>query len=162
MLPFRKILHPTDFSEESAGAFRLACALAKQHDGEVILLHVMAPPIAWGEVVARETPTSYEEQLWNEYLLPMRRSEPDVRILPRLEEGDPAALIVSVAEEVACDLIVMGTHGRTGLRRLLMGSVAEHVLRTAPCPMLTVRGPLPWFVPAQEHAAEATQATAAS
>jgi len=57
----------------------------------------------------------------------------------RLGEGDPATVILEVAEETGAGLIVMGTHGRTGLGRLVMGSVAEQVLRTAPCPVLTVR-----------------------
>ena len=61
----------------------------------------------------------------------------------RLLEGDPATAIVEAAEETGADLVVMGTSGRTGLTRLLMGSVAEEVLRHAPCPVLTVRGPVP-------------------
>jgi universal stress protein A len=58
-------------------------------------------------------------------------------------EGDPAEMILRVAEEVHADLIVMGTHGRTGLSRLLMGSVAEQVVRRAPCPVLTMKAPFP-------------------
>ena len=61
----------------------------------------------------------------------------------RVHEGDPATQIVRVAQETRCDLIVLGTHGRTGLGRLLMGSVAEQVLRKAPCPVLTVKTPFP-------------------
>jgi nucleotide-binding universal stress UspA family protein len=61
----------------------------------------------------------------------------------RVEEGDAAKGIVNAAQATQCDLIVMGTHGRTGLSRLLMGSVAEKVLRSAPCPVLTVKVPLP-------------------
>jgi nucleotide-binding universal stress UspA family protein len=157
MYPFRKILHPTDFSDQAAAAFGVACALARQHGAEVLVLHVMAPPIAWGEVVAREPPNGYEEQLWTEYLLPMRSPEPGVRVQHRLEEGMAQELIPLVAEETGCDLIVMGTHGRSGLRRLLAGSVAEHVLRTAPCPVLTIRGPLPGFVPSEGRARPATR-----
>jgi nucleotide-binding universal stress UspA family protein len=58
----------------------------------------------------------------------------------KLAKGDPASPIIKVAEEMACDLIVLGTHGRTGLGRVLMGSVAEHVMRSAPCPVLVVKG----------------------
>jgi nucleotide-binding universal stress UspA family protein len=58
-------------------------------------------------------------------------------------QGDPATEILAAAEKIKCDLIVMGTHGRTGLGRLLMGSVAEQVVRKAPCPVLTVKTPLP-------------------
>ncbi len=60
----------------------------------------------------------------------------------RLLVGDPATEIVRIAEEEPCDVVVMGTHGRTGLGRLLMGSVAEEVLRKAPCPVLTVKSPI--------------------
>jgi nucleotide-binding universal stress UspA family protein len=67
-------------------------------------------------------------------------------------DGDPAQVIVQFARERGCSLIVMGTHGRTGLERLLMGSVAEQVVRKAPCPVLTVKTPVPELaaVPAQE------------
>jgi nucleotide-binding universal stress UspA family protein len=61
----------------------------------------------------------------------------------QLAEGEPGASIVKVAEDRHCDLIVLGTHGRTGFRRVLMGSVAEQVMRTAPCPVLVVKGPVP-------------------
>jgi nucleotide-binding universal stress UspA family protein len=141
MFRIRKILHPTDFSDRSALAFRLACALARDHKAEVIVMHVVPPPVSWGEVVARREPDDYYEQLWREYLLPIQPTEPGVRIERRLDDGVPAEMIVNAAQETGCDLIVMGTHGRTGLRRLLVGSVAEHVLRQAPCPVLTVRAP---------------------
>jgi hypothetical protein len=72
----------------------------------------------------------------------MRPLDPSVRLEPRLEDGDVPELIVEVAQETVADLIVMGTHGRTGLGRLLLGSVAERVLRTAPCPVLTLKAPL--------------------
>jgi nucleotide-binding universal stress UspA family protein len=71
-----------------------------------------------------------------------------------LEAGDPATEILRVAREVPCDLIVLGTHGRTGLTRLVLGSVAEEVLRKAPCSVLTVKAPPP--------AAEAVRATPAA
>jgi nucleotide-binding universal stress UspA family protein len=142
MYTIARILHPTDFSDEAAMAFRLACSLAKQHGAEVVVLHVIGPPIAWGEEVARHSPDSYQKQLWNEYMLPIRSSEAGVPLVRRLEEGVPEEVIVRIATELGCDLIVLGTHGRKGIARLVMGSVAEHVLRTAPCPVMTVRGHL--------------------
>ena len=69
----------------------------------------------------------------------------------RLEEGDPATMILNVAQETGAGLIVMGTHGRTGLERLLMGSVAEQVMRKAPCPVLTMRGTPATSSAAQQH-----------
>jgi nucleotide-binding universal stress UspA family protein len=154
MYTIRKILHPTDFSAQAAEAFRVACSLAKQHGAEVTVLHVIPPPVAWGEVVARG-PDGYAEQLWAEYLRPMHSPEPGVPVQHQLEEGAPEELIVSVAQDQGCDLIVMGTHGRRGLPRLLLGSVAESVLRKAPCPVLTVRGPVPAPVPAAAPGAAA-------
>jgi nucleotide-binding universal stress UspA family protein len=138
MFAIRKVLVPTDFSNQARFAFNLACSLASAHQAEVVVLHVVPPPLTWGEVVARRGPDSYEEQLWEEYLLPLRPTEPGVRVSHRLEEGNPEVMIVRVAADLGCDLIVMGTHGRTGLPRLLMGSVAEHVLRCASCPVMTV------------------------
>lgn len=70
-------------------------------------------------------------------------SGPEVLVEHRLREGDAAAEILQVADEVGADLIVLGTHGRTGLGRVLMGSVAEAVLRRARCPVLTLKSPLP-------------------
>jgi nucleotide-binding universal stress UspA family protein len=74
-------------------------------------------------------------------------------------EGEPSATIVQVARETSADLIVMGTHGRTGLARVLMGSVAEDVLRTAPCPVMTVKATVP--VPGEELVAAAPATTSA-
>jgi nucleotide-binding universal stress UspA family protein len=74
-----------------------------------------------------------------------------IRVEHHLREGDPATEILALAQEIGCDLIVIGTHGRTGVGRLLMGSVAEAVLRRAPCPVLTVKG-LPAPVPPVEAA----------
>ena len=68
-------------------------------------------------------------------------TDPQLALDRRMEEGDPASMIVRVATETGADLIVMGTHGRTGLRHLLMGSVAEYVVRKATCPVLTLRTP---------------------
>jgi nucleotide-binding universal stress UspA family protein len=143
----RKILSPTDFSDEAAGAFRLACALARDHQAEVVVLHVMPPPLSEDEERARRLPDDYKQELWREYLLPLCASAPGTRVRPRLEEGSPVERILGVAKEEGCDLIVMGTHGRKGLRRLLMGSVAESVVRAAPCPVMTLR---PGRAPADE------------
>ena len=75
----------------------------------------------------------------------------------RLTDGEPYAEILRVAEDDGCDLIVMGTHGRKGLRRLLMGSVAEQVVRQASCPVMTVKTPFPEPESAPEAQAEATE-----
>src|SRR5205807_909314 len=100
------------------------------------------PPISHGEVVAREHQDGYYDELRGT-LGRFQPPDPGMRVEHRLEEGDAAAEIVRVAQEIHCDLIVMGTHGRTGIGRLLLGSVAEQVLRRAPCAVLTVKAPFP-------------------
>jgi nucleotide-binding universal stress UspA family protein len=143
MLPLRTILHPTDYSEHSAYAFQVACALARDHGARLIVLHVAEPLSAFyleGAVIP--SPEEYQEEV-RERLRKIQVPDAKVVVERRLEEGDPAAGIVRVAREAGCDLIVMGTHGRMGLSRLLMGSVAEQVVRKAPCPVLTVKMPFP-------------------
>jgi nucleotide-binding universal stress UspA family protein len=140
MFSIKKILHPTDFSEQAAVAFGLACALAKAHGAEVVVLHVVPPPIT--DVVSLPPPPGdYWERLRRDRLLPIRSPDPAVKVSHEMGCGNPDEVIVETAVRRGCDLIVMGTHGRGGLMRLLMGSVAEHVLRTATCPVLSVRMP---------------------
>ncbi len=142
MLPIRTILHPTDFSPEADRAFQLACSLARDYAATLVVLHVFPLPISHGEVVARRQPNGVEEALW-ERLHAVKPPDPKVAVDHQLTEGDAATQVLRVARESGCDLIVMGTHGRTGLGRLLLGSVAEQVVRKANCAVLTVRPPLP-------------------
>jgi nucleotide-binding universal stress UspA family protein len=144
VIHLQTILHPTDFSERSKYALNLACALAREHDARLILLHVWSPPpvpVAAGPAPVRAedlSPEPFEQQLHD-----LELPEPVARAERRLEQGNAALEIVRVAQETQCDIIVIGTHGRTGLGRFLMGSVAEQVLRTAPCPVLAVKTPFP-------------------
>jgi nucleotide-binding universal stress UspA family protein len=144
MFPIRTILHPTDFSEPSRYAFQVACALTKDHGGRLLVLHAgAAPVVALTDGVVVPLDLESYKALMTAQLHEVRPADPQVRVEHRLELGpDPVTEILRVAEGEHCDLIVMGTHGRTGLRRILMGSVAENVMRRAPCPVLTVRGPL--------------------
>ncbi|MCI0682257.1 MAG: universal stress protein [Gemmataceae bacterium] len=142
MLPLRVILHPTDFSARSESAFQVAYALARDHRARLIVLHVREIPVAaYGEFgqlpVEPEQPEAIRAAL--DKLIGERA---DVAIEPCVKSGDPTAEILTTAQETHSDMIVMGTHGRTGLGRLLMGSVAEQVLRKAPCPVLTVKAPM--------------------
>jgi nucleotide-binding universal stress UspA family protein len=142
MLPIHTILHPTDFSEHSAYALRLACALTRDYGARLVILHVATPPVlVYGEAVLPapdpEVLTREEQDQLNQLAVP----DAGVRAERRFEQGDAVAAILRVAEELPADLIVLGTHGRTGLGRLLMGSVAEQVVRKAPCPVLTVKNP---------------------
>jgi nucleotide-binding universal stress UspA family protein len=156
MFPIRKILHPTDFSERSDHAFRLACALARDHNAPLIVLHVHSPVVAYGDGLVGVMPPDFTGEL-QARLREIDPHDPKVVIERRLVEGEPAAEIQRVARESGCDLIVMGTHGWTGLRRLLMGSVAEDVVRKASCPVLTVKAPFP---PVEAPAAPAEELTA--
>jgi nucleotide-binding universal stress UspA family protein len=144
MLAIRTILHPTDFSEHSANAFGLACALARDYSARLLVLHVVERPVlAYGGVMTPPPPPPSPEAR-EAAIEKLRRISPADRAIPvehLCEEGDAATGILQVARERQGDLIVMGSHGRTGLGRLLMGSVAEQVVRRAACPVLIVRAP---------------------
>ena len=138
MLKIATILHPTDFSPPSEHAFQLACSLARDHGGRVIVLHVAVPPVV-GQGGALTPPLEGDWKALEDQLFRVQSPDVKIPIEHRLEEGNPAAEILRVAEEVKCDLIVIGSHGRTGLARILMGGVAEHVVRKATCPVLVVK-----------------------
>ncbi|HEY1376985.1 MAG TPA: universal stress protein [Gemmataceae bacterium] len=132
MLDFRTILHPTDFSEAAMYAFGLARALARDSGAELVVVHV-AP--------TRHRPKRRDRRDAYEALRRLTAADPGVRMYPLLLDGDAASRIVRSAGEQDCDLIVMGTRGHTGLRRLLSGSVSATVRRDAPCPVVAVRLP---------------------
>jgi nucleotide-binding universal stress UspA family protein len=134
MLPIRRILIPIDWSESSNQALQLAASLARQYHADLDILFVV--PLA--TVMYGPPPESYLEHLRDE-LCRMTPAGFKTGIHHLLAEGDPARTIIRVARENRCDLIVMGTHGRTGVKRVLFGSVAEEVLRKAPCPVMTVK-----------------------
>lgn len=142
MLRIHTILHPTDFSAMSDHAFQLACSLARDHGGRVVVLHVALPPVVGyrGEI---GEPSEGECKALEDRLKQIQADDPKIPITHLLEQGDPAAEILRIAGEIKSDLIVMGTHGQSALRRMLMGSVADQVVRQATCPVLTVKMPLP-------------------
>ena len=142
MLPVKTILHPTNFSEPSAAAFRLACGVARDHKSRLVVLHVVPPPASHGEVVAWRQGEGYHEELWR-MLEGLRPAGASVEVERRLEDRPPAETIIDVAREEGAGLIVLGTQGRTGLARLVLGSVAEQVVRRAPCPVLTTNASAP-------------------
>jgi len=143
--PIHTVLHPTDFSLRSDRALELACSLVRDYGGRLVLLHVLPAPVAVGPL--SPDPDALRAGARNQ-LDQIAIPAHDVPVERRLAEGDPATEILRVSGEVAADLIVMSTHGRTGLGRLLMGSVAEQVMRQATCPVLTVRTPFPEAAPA--------------
>jgi nucleotide-binding universal stress UspA family protein/quercetin dioxygenase-like cupin family protein len=133
MYPLKTILHPTDFSPNAEPAFLMACSLAETNDALLVLLHVVPP-----SYMPLSKTGEPEEHLQRRFPWPLP-ANPKIRVEHRLAEGEYAAEIL--AQCGTCDMVVMGTQGRTGLNRLLVGSVAEEVLRNAPCPVLTVRMP---------------------
>lgn len=143
-LEFRRILCPVDFSEASAGALRAAAALARRHGATLTLLHVdLIPGSAIPEALF-PTPPEVAGQLTAPADRPLlawkaeaeRLGAPHVAALRSV--GQAAEEILALAGREPYDLVVIGTHGRAGLDRLLLGSVAEEVVRRATCPVLTL------------------------
>ena len=137
----RKILFPTDFSHTGDAALELATTLARERGAKLLIVHVEEPPAAYGAgEMYYGMPDPVTDDL-RKMLDQVGSADPQVPCDHRLITGDPATAIAQLAQEEQVELIVMGTHGRTGLMRLLMGSVAEAVVRRAPCPVLTLRQP---------------------
>jgi nucleotide-binding universal stress UspA family protein len=142
-----KILHPTDFSECAAEAQAVAVDLARKLAAELVLVQVLveAPLYSEGFISRRQVQTVYDAQRkWSEETLEARAEQlrqSGIKTGWRVQAGAPHEEIVRTAEEEHADMIVMGTHGRGGLNRMILGSVAERVIRLARCPVLTVRQP---------------------
>jgi universal stress protein A len=143
--PFQKILVATDFSPHSALALQLAADLSRRYDASVTLAHVYEP-VAYAlpegyqlftEPQLAELFRAFDKQLAEQKQAALAAGA--LRVETQLANGFAASEICALAERGGFDLIVLGTHGRKGLSRVVLGSVAERVLRTAPCPVLTVR-----------------------
>ena len=143
MLPIKTILHPTDFSERSDFAFRLACSLARDYGARLIVLHVAEPPMAIAGEGMLIPPPAIDLESLRQRLGQFRPRDSKVFVEHRLVQGAAVPEILQAAGETKCDVIVLGTHGRTGLGRFLIGSVAEQIVRRAPCPVVAVKTPLP-------------------
>lgn len=135
MSPLQTIVHPTDFSESSSHALQLAAALAREHGVRLVMLHAAETPAASAEGAKRH------RQLLDERIASLQARRPDLTVQGQVVEGHAVESILKATAELPGDLIVMGSHGRTGLGRVLLGSVAERVARSAPCPVLIVKGP---------------------
>ncbi len=137
MSKFKKIICPVDFDANSPLALRAALDLAGDRGALMVLMHVV--PIPPGPEVA--LPFGKMEEEARTKLEKLAREKIDGRAVYEVEVtmGDPGVEILRAAKRHRADLIVMATHGRKGLRRLVLGSVAEKVVREAPCPVLTVK-----------------------
>jgi nucleotide-binding universal stress UspA family protein len=141
----RCVLYATDFSRASRPAFARALDLARHHRARLVLLHILMPPSPF---LGDELPASFVDLQVRARREVERRlatlvgqaKKAGIRVETELTEGVPSEEILRAARRQRADLIVMGTHGRTGLGRVFMGSVAERVLQRATCPVLTVRG----------------------
>lgn len=152
MTSFSRILVPTDFSDCSHAACDAAAKLAKQFGSAIELLHVQEPPAWQGFVIPElvvnlpdESTSSLQEfvrvrsQRALEHTVEQLRQLGIAHVRCRSEVGEAGDVIVRIAKEEHFDLIVMGTHGKKGFERLVMGSVTERVVRQAVCPVLTLR-----------------------
>jgi nucleotide-binding universal stress UspA family protein len=140
----RRILVPTDFSAHADEAFRVACCLAGAVGAEVVLFHIARPPAVVtesGKLLAHPGQANAED-LWERFHA-MQPSEPPVRVKREVIVADhpQAGHVVQVLDKLGCDLIVMGTHGRSWLKHRLFGSVTEEVVRLARCPVMVVKAP---------------------
>jgi nucleotide-binding universal stress UspA family protein len=145
---FRRVLHATDLSSASARAFQSALDLAKASQGRLLLLHVVPPPQAM--VLADVPPPADLYAKWDAQArasaqrqldrLMRRARRAGVRTTILLTNGPVADRIIAVARRTKADVIVMGTHGRTGIARAFVGSIAGRVVATASRPVLTIRG----------------------
>jgi nucleotide-binding universal stress UspA family protein len=137
----KTILVPTDFSKLCQASLDYATGLARDMKARLVIMHVQEPPAAYGGGEMYYGIPEPDDTELQRMLGELKPNDPAVPFEHRLVAGDPAAEIVAMAEELRSELIVLPTHGRTGLTRLLMGSVAESVVRSAPCPVLTFRRP---------------------
>ncbi len=148
---FNKILAPTDFSEDSKLALSYAITLAQKFSSEIIVVHVDQPlaPVMVSELNPGVDISTMNRIAEEGRMMALREldkatsylRESGVKARGLMRVGAPFLEIINAAQSEAADLIVMGTHGRTGLAHVLMGSVAERVVNKAPCPVLTVRHP---------------------
>lgn len=143
--PLRRILVPTDFSEEAHRSANVALDLiGARGKGELILAHAYHMPVEYSAYGALPTSWNFAEEAERSAKEALGKRARELsssgwKVTTEVAEGPPAGVIVRLAAEHEADLIAMGTHGRSGLRELVLGSVAKHVVLRAPCPVLTVR-----------------------
>lgn len=137
----KNIVCPTDFSEPSDAAIRYASSLAQHYGSTLHLVFVTERPVPYGAGSGVYLLSDEDREKIRQQFEKVSPTESGVKCEHHLLEGDPAQEIVELSKKLSADLIVLGTHGRSGLARLLMGSVAEHVVRKAECPVLALRQP---------------------
>jgi len=145
MITLKKILFPTDFSENSKAAHDYALAFTEQFEAELHVMHVLSDVTMIAEPgSALSLPQNYLLDMKQEAERALDRLFPDAaqkgrKVVRAFRTGSPYVEIVTYASENDIDLIILGTHGRGAIAHMLLGSIAEKVVRKAPCPVLTVR-----------------------
>ena len=145
-IDIKRILVPLDFSEHAGAILDWATHLAEEHGSRILLLHVYHLPVEFQQLEGAYLPADFWSNVKHEAEQQLGRFAEQVRargieVDAYVREGYPATVIVEEAAGLDADLIVIGTHGHTGLKHLLLGSIAERVVQKAPCPVLTVKSP---------------------
>jgi universal stress protein A len=138
-MKLKRILVPVDFSKFSDAALPFATSLARDSGAELIILHVQEPAAAYTSGEWYYGPIVADPEMLRATLEKIRPTDPSLPCIHQMALGNPAAQIVSTAQNEKVDMIVMTTHGRTGVSRAIMGSVAERVVRNANCPVVVVK-----------------------
>lgn len=146
-----KVLVPIDFSDYSKSALKYAVNFAKSFNAEIILIYVVEPVIyppdfSMGQIAMPSINTEWDDRA-KEELQKLAKSEivGSANVKTVIKTGKPFVEIIETAKEENVDLIIIATHGRSGVEHILFGSTAEKVVRKAPCPVLTLREPIKGF-----------------
>ena len=142
----RRILVPVDFSEHAQSVIEWAAHLAEEHGSKVVLLHAYHLPVEFQQLEGAYLPQDFWANVKNEAQQQLaayaeQLTARGLQVEAVVREGYPATVIEEEAERQQADLIVIGTRGLSGIKHLLLGSIAERVVQKAPCPVLTVKTP---------------------
>ena len=145
-IQIRRILVPLDFSDQAPMVLDWAAHLATEHGSRVILLHAYHLPVEFQQLEGAYLPPDFWSNVKVEAEQSLSRYAEDleqrgIQVESVVREGYPATVIVDEAASQPADLVVIGTHGLSGLKHMLLGSIAERVVQKAPCPVLTVKTP---------------------
>ena len=150
-IKINKILVPIDFSDYSKSALKYAVNFAKKFDAEIFLIYVVEPVIyppdfSMGQIAIPSVNAEWDERAKSELQNLAKKEIPDgVKVKTIVKTGKPFLEIIETASEEDVDLIIIATHGHSGVEHILFGSTAEKVVRKAPCPVLTLREPVKGF-----------------
>ena len=145
-ISIERILVPIDFSDQSERVVEWATHLAKEHGSRICLVHAYHLPVEFQQLEGAYLPADFWANVRDEASKTLATTAETIRasgieVEEVVREGYPATVIEEEAERIEADLIVLGTHGLSGLKHLLLGSIAERVVQKAPCPVLTVKTP---------------------